>query len=96
MLAIYFYMNAMDVVIALSVILAIVLIVVSFLKYYKSRKLSANVDNALYKEIIKHFGGLENIEEISFLNSRLYLVLKDYTLFRYEKLEELGLSLNRD
>ena len=90
MLAFRLYLDAMDVVIALSAILAIVLLVLSFYKLYKSKILSSNIDNAFYKEVVKYLGGLDNIKEVSFLNSRLYVVLNDYDLLKYEKLQELG------
>ncbi len=45
----------------------------------------------IYDELIKAFGGMDNIIEVKARESRLSLVLKDYNLINEDKLKEKGI-----
>jgi phosphotransferase system IIB component len=49
-------------------------------------------ESSLYQELVSCFGGLDNIIQVSVRESRLSLVLKDYSLVDSETLKEKGVT----
>ena len=77
-----------NIIIIIACIIAIIAIRIS-----KSHKKPKEVKSLpLYDDIIRHLGGIDNIQSVSTKGSRLSLTLTNYEIVNETKLQELGIG----
>lgn len=74
-------------IVAIIVSLIAIVIILICKKFRKPKNKSG-----VYDELIDAFGGIDNIIEIKARESRLSLILKDYSLINEDKLKEKGIT----